>query len=71
MSSVFLFSKKLHPQHTPESVIEFKKLKNEIGSLTKEEKEKIGFKEFDHLSWIESKIENRTFAEIVKEKSRI
>lgn len=60
------FGKKLR---TEEGLTEdLLKLKMEIESIDKAEK--MPFMEFDYLSWIESKIEDRSFEEIVKEKLR-
>ncbi len=49
---------------------EFVKLKNELLQITKDPKERNALYYFNILSWLESKIENRSFAEIVKEKIR-
>ena len=46
----------------------FKKIKKEFLLLENDPSENTPFKEFDYISWIESKIENKSFAEIVKEK---
>lgn len=48
---------------------EFKLLRNEFIELSKDPFEKKAFENFDFISWIESKIENRNFADIVKEKA--
>ncbi len=45
------------------------KLKQEIEIITKEER--MPFEEFDYLSWIDSKIQNKSFAEIVQEKAKM
>ena len=47
-------------------VNEFKKLKSELLPIENDPKENAPFKEFDYISWLESKIENKSFAEIVK-----
>lgn len=46
----------------------FKELKTELEAVLKDSvmKKELGY--FDFISWLESKIENRPFAEIVKEK---
>ena len=49
-----------------ESAEAFKDLSREITLIAKEEK--MPFEEFDYLSWIESKIQNKSFAEIMSEK---
>jgi len=46
----------------------FKKLKSNMLNLEKDTFEKAAFDYFDIISWIESKIENRSFAEVVREK---
>jgi len=46
----------------------FKKLKEELLPLTNDPFEKNAFAYFDMISWLESKIENKTFSEIVKSK---
>ena len=38
-------------------------------SVSKDPSEKIMFEYFDFISWLESKTENRTFSEIMKEKA--
>ncbi|TAL58906.1 MAG: hypothetical protein EPN85_10485 [Bacteroidetes bacterium] len=47
----------------------FQKLKNKLLLLTKDEYEKNAFEYFDYISWLESKIENRPFAEVVRQKA--
>ena len=52
-----------------EGLIEaFKKLKEQFVEFQKDNFEKAGMDIFDYISWLESKIENRPFAEIVREK---
>jgi hypothetical protein len=46
----------------------FRKLHKELSPLTKDQFEKKAFEEFDILSWLESKIEKKSFAEIVRKK---
>ncbi len=53
-----------------EMLDQFKNLKKDLLPLASDNYEKIPLLSFDYLSWIESKIENRKFSEIVKEKSR-
>lgn len=48
----------------------FKTLKKEFEILSKNNFEKAGMEIFDFISWMESKIENRLFADIVKEKRK-
>jgi len=49
----------------------FKELKQKLIELSKNPFEKQAFEYFDFISWVESKIENRSFAEIVREKARL
>ncbi|MBA3706053.1 MAG: hypothetical protein H0W84_09185 [Bacteroidetes bacterium] len=46
----------------------FSELKKELILISKKPAESYGLEYFDFISWLESKIENRSFAEIVKEK---
>ncbi|TAL58408.1 MAG: hypothetical protein EPN85_11650 [Bacteroidetes bacterium] len=47
----------------------FQKLKNKIAPLADDAHEKNVFLFFDYLNWLESKIENRSFAEVVRQKA--
>ena len=47
---------------------EFIRLKNELVRITKNPAEKQALEYFDLISWLESKIQNRSFAEVVREK---
>ena len=47
----------------------FADLKEKLMPLTKNQYEKRAFLYFDMISWLESKIENRSVQEIIKEKS--
>lgn len=49
----------------------FKQLHKELLPLSKKEFEKNVFENFDLVSWLESKIENRSFADVMKEKNKI
>ncbi|TAL57932.1 MAG: hypothetical protein EPN85_12845 [Bacteroidetes bacterium] len=53
-----------------ERIQAFQKLKNKLLPLTKDADEKNAFNSFDYISWLESKIENRPFAEVVRQKAR-
>ena len=65
----FILDDKFELTDKTKKIIEaFKKLKTEIENITKNPFEKQAIDYFDFISWIESKIENRSFAEIVKEK---
>ena len=46
----------------------FRKLKIEMLELQKDKFENRIFEEFDLISWLESKIENRNYLDIMKEK---
>ena len=48
---------------------ELKKLKKELLILADDTYESAPMKEFDYISWIDSKLENKSFAEIVKRKA--
>ena len=67
---VLNFIKKSLPKaNTQQKLINsFEDLKQELEDVTKEPLEKKALEYFDFISWLESKIENRPFAEIVKEK---
>ena len=69
-SSILNFIRKKIPKikSQNELIDEFKKLKIEIKEITKDPFERKVLEYFDFISWLESKIENRPFAEIVKEK---
>ncbi|MGQ0828013.1 MAG: hypothetical protein ACT4ON_06430 [Bacteroidota bacterium] len=49
----------------------FKELKEKMLILKKDKHEKRAFDYFDFISWLESKIEKRPFAEVVKENAKI
>jgi len=51
-------------------IMAFKKLKSELKPLEKDKYERNAFEYFDYISWLESKIENKPFAEIVREKAK-
>lgn len=53
-----------------EMVAAFKELKNELVEISKDPFERKSLKYFDIISWVESKIENRPFAEVVMEKAK-
>jgi tetratricopeptide (TPR) repeat protein len=61
--------KKMHDIYTPEEEVKaFIKLREEFLPLLDDPYEKKAFEYFDYISWFDSKIENRSFEEIVKEK---
>ncbi|TAL58006.1 MAG: hypothetical protein EPN85_12650 [Bacteroidetes bacterium] len=53
-----------------ERIQAFQKLRNKLLPLAKDEYEKNVFEYFDYISWLESKIENKSFAEVVREKAK-
>ncbi|TAL61555.1 MAG: hypothetical protein EPN85_04540 [Bacteroidetes bacterium] len=52
-----------------EQIHAFQKFKNRIAPLANDPYEKSPFEFFDYISWLESKIENRPFAEVVRQKA--
>jgi hypothetical protein len=69
---VLKFLKKLSKVSMEEQVIGLlKELKNELVKLLKDPFEKRAFEYFDLISWVESKIEGRNFAEIVKSNVKL
>lgn len=70
-SMINFFRKKLPNVHTAAQRTEvFKELKKEIMEITKNNFEKKALDYFDIISWVESKIEHRSFAEIVRQKAK-
>lgn len=57
---------KIHSQK--ELLFAFKKLKEELEEVVKDPFEKRALDYFDFISWVESKIENRPFAEVLRRK---
>ncbi|TAL63025.1 MAG: hypothetical protein EPN85_01145 [Bacteroidetes bacterium] len=49
---------------------EFSRFRDELVQITKDPEEKKALLYFDLISWLESKMEKRLFAEIVKRKAR-
>ena len=47
----------------------FIRLKSKLELLEKDKFEKLALQHFDFVSWLDSKIQNRSFAEVVKEKA--
>ena len=73
IETIFLnfIEKKLPDVNNKKDMIKsFSELKEELISMSKKPFESYGLEYFDFISWLESKIENRPFAEIVKEKSK-
>ena len=70
-SSVLNFLRRSPSFDTPEKLTSaFKKLRSELILLQKDKYESRAFEFFDFISWLESKIEKRPFAEIVREKTK-
>ncbi|MBI2271893.1 MAG: hypothetical protein HYU69_16245 [Bacteroidetes bacterium] len=64
--------KKIFKKNTYKDLIEaFKELCEELLKLSKNPFEKRALEYFDFISWLESKIENRSFAEVVREKAKL
>lgn len=59
---------KIHPE-TSGLLLAFKKLKIELEKVVKDPFERKALDYFDFISWLESKIEKRAFAEVVREKT--
>ncbi|MBI4931145.1 MAG: hypothetical protein HY841_10305 [Bacteroidetes bacterium] len=63
--------KKLSKIHSQKELLHsFSELKKEITQIMKDPFERGIIQDFDFVSWLESKIENRSFAEIVREKAK-
>jgi hypothetical protein len=61
--------KKMHNIYTPKDEVEaFVELRKEFLPLLEDPYEKKAFEYFDYISWFDSRIEKRSFEEIVKEK---
>lgn len=64
------FKKKLIKADTLQKrFVAFRQLKKELVAISKDPNMSKVFSVFDFISWVESKIQNRTFSEIVKEKA--
>ncbi|MBI2269838.1 MAG: hypothetical protein HYU69_05705 [Bacteroidetes bacterium] len=67
---IYFFEKEIHRyEKKQEQIIGFGILKQQLGIVFKNPKYSHFPEYFDVISWIESKIENRPFAELVKEKA--
>lgn len=56
-------------QDTSERITLFKILKKQLLTLSDDPAEKFASEEFDFISWLDSKIEGRSFSEVVKERA--
>jgi hypothetical protein len=71
-NTLLVFFKKYISKSKTEKTVSadgFAQLKNEVLALTKNPVEKHSFELFDFISFIESKIENKSFAEIIRAKA--
>ena len=59
-----------HLSSKQKQIAAFSKLKNQMLELKTSRYEKRAFIYFDIISWLESRIENRTVEEVIKEKAR-
>lgn len=63
------FLRKQQSADTKEKLInEFKKLRTQMSSLKNDTYEKVALEFFDYLSWLDSKIENKSFAKAVRQE---
>ena len=72
LPKLFIFpsdSSLLNFHEAPELVPAFRDLKAELEEIFKNPFENKALDLFDFISWLESKIENRAFAEVVREKA--
>ena len=65
----FIRKKALKIKNSKDLTQAFKALKEKLIEIKKDKLEREFLEEFDFVSWLESKIENRPFKEIVREKS--
>lgn len=64
------FIKKLPKLNSKKELVDyFKQMKKELEEISKIPFEQIILKDFDFIAWVESKIENRPFAEMVKRRA--
>ena len=60
----------IHSRNAPHNIKEaFKDLKEKLLLLSEDPFEKRVYEQFDYISWLESKIENRNFADVIREKA--
>ncbi|MBI2271832.1 MAG: hypothetical protein HYU69_15935 [Bacteroidetes bacterium] len=72
MLLIDLFGKLIHVSSSKRDRIEiFKEARQKLGTVFKNTSEAQVLEYFDFLSWLDSKIENRSFAEVVKERAVI
>lgn len=69
---LYFIRKNLFGELTPKKLIdEFSKLKISLEEIFKDPFEKYRHDSFDYISWLEGKIENRSFAEVVQKKAKM
>jgi hypothetical protein len=66
----YIRKKMAHTSTKKEQLASFKELREELSKLEQHPFEKKGFEYFDYISWLDSKIEGRSFSEIIQEKFR-
>ncbi len=68
---ILFFKNELVKSDSPQKLIEaFRQLRSKLLLISKDKNEKNAFDFFDYLSWAESKVEKKSFAEGVAEKAR-
>jgi hypothetical protein len=69
-SLILNFISKIYPvRNETQRIALFKQFRKQLIALSTDPFEKSAFEDFDMVAWLESKIGNRSFAEIVKEKA--
>ncbi|MBI2269344.1 MAG: hypothetical protein HYU69_03200 [Bacteroidetes bacterium] len=67
----FFLKEKIWPNNRNERINTFKQLQQNMSLIHDRNKESFLAQEFDFISWLESKIQNRPFAEIMREKAKV
>ena len=65
------FTKTMKVNSLKEKMSLFEKIKEELQEVVKDEYEKIALQYIDFISWIKSKIERRSFEEVIREKAML
>ena len=69
--TILLFLRELPVNNSPKEVLlSFEKLRDQLLALENNPYENQAFKYFDFISWLESKIENVSFASVVMKKAK-
>ena len=66
----FIGKKSLHMNTRQQAVEAFKELKDELEKLLPDKFQRRPLDDFEYIEWLESKIQNKPFAEVVREKRR-